>query len=283
VSRSKGSVLLGPFEAEGWVSASPKGHGSWAAEVASNQVYDATLEAGQVEPSLTMHSGSVWRGAGRESLPANYVEGIAHDTLVRLDPAKAEPLDFLGEVSAGTVHTGHEEWKIESTTALDHSVYDYWRDIGEVFGMSPADAPGFDQVYGKWAYVWGIPSGIERAISLANGEEVETPVNTEGAYLVKIAFPDDFEVEGTFAAKGTPVPESRSTLPPGTHARATRTESPGEVFVEVSGTGLLRGIELTERVPMGPEGMEVTQTREIRIPDGIGEQRPEQMMSHHYR
>lgn len=283
VSRSKGTVLLGPFEAEGWVSATAKGHGSWTIRVASNQVYDASLDAGSARPSLTKHSGFVWTGAGRESSPSEPAQGLAHDTIVRLDPTKAKDLDFLDEVSAGVVHKDHEEWKIESTTALDHSMYDYWRGLNKTLGLSPDEAPGFDPVYGRWAYVWGIPSGVERAINLANGEEVETPVTTEGAYLVKIAFPEAFEVQGIYTPKGTAVPTSRSTLPPGTHARATRTESPGEVFVEVSGTGLLRGIELTERVPMGPEGMEIAQTREIKIPDGVGEERPEQMMSHHYR
>jgi hypothetical protein len=278
-------VLLGPFEAEGWVSASPKGHGNWTATVASNQVYDATLSAGQAEPALTFFSDDVWRGTGRESAAGSGVisGGLAHDTLARLDPARAQDLRFLGEVSAGTLHTGHEKWAPESTADLDHSSYSYWRDLGETFGLSRTDAPGFDPVYAKWAYVWGLPSGVGRAISLANGEEVETPVTTEGAYLVKIPFPDEFEVEGTYAAKGTAVPKDRSTLPPGTHARATRTESPGEVFVRAKGTGLLRGIELTERVPMGPDGMETARTREIKIPDGVGERRPEQMISHMHR
>jgi len=283
VSRSNGTVLLGPFEAEGWVSAAPKGHGDWNATVASNQVYGAALSAGQTEPDLTFFTDDIWRGAGRESVPTALVDGIAHDTLVRLDPAQAEDLTFLDEISAGTLHKDHERWAPESTSDLDHSTYSYWRDLGKVFGLSPTDAPGFDPVYAKWAYVWGIPSGVERAISLTNGEEVETPVSNPGAYLVKVPFPDDFEVEGIYAPKGTTVPKDRSTLPPGKHARAKRTESPGEVFVQVKGTGLLRGIELTESVPMGPDGLETTRTRVIKIPRGVAERRPEQMVSHLYR
>lgn len=119
---------------------------------------------------------------------------------------------------------------------------------------------------------------------MANGEEISTPVTSEGAYLVKLQDPDAFEVEeGVFASKGSTLPSSVSSLPPGKHAKAERIESPREVFVRVKGTGLLRGIELTESVPLGPDGLEVARTRDIQIPDGVAEQRPEQVLSHHHR
>jgi len=282
-ARSQGSVLLGPFEARGWVSAVPKGHGNWTCEVASNQIYEAVFAAGQASPELRMRSDNLWRGSGRsEPAPTPIDGGLAHDTLLRLDPTEAQDLRFLEEVSAGVVHKAHERWEIDQTTAIS-SGHDYWRGVGSVFGLAPSDAPGFDPVYGKWAYVWGQPAGVSRAIDLANGEEVETPVATGGAYLVKVPFPEEFSVDGTYAAKATPVPESRATLPPGTHARAVRTRSPEEVFVRAEGKGLLRGIELTEQEPMGPDGYEAARTREVKIPDGLAERRPEQTMSHHYR
>jgi len=262
--RSEGTLVLGPFEAEGTVEAKAIGHGDWAARVASNRVYEGTLDGSGDVPSLHL-TGNVWEGppAG-ESLPAgrgNPIEDGWPWAVARRFESGLEPPNWASSAQAGTTTSGHEEITSAGVIRLDHSAYRYWRGVGQWTLLAGENAPSFDEVPGRWTYVWGTAEGAERAYSLKTGRR--TDPTAEGTYFVK-GDPSQVDITGAHAAQGHPLPESRETLAPiSGRWRAEKSRHPGQVLVKLEGSGLARAIEIKTTRRKGPKGMEAASTRRI--------------------
>lgn len=262
--RAAGELVLGPFEAEGIVEAEAKGHGNWEAQVASDRVYDATLDTAGTVPDLTLH-GDVWEGAPRGSkLPESKTEPIDGGwpwSVVRRFESGLEAPNWSSAVKAGAVFSGHEEVTEDGVIELDHSNYRYWRGVGEWTMLAGENAPSFDPTPGRWAYVWGAAENADRAYSLKTGRQ--TDPTTEGVYLVKSGGSESTQISGARAAQGSPVSSGRETLAPGSRWRAEKGEHPSGILVKLEGAGLAKSVELRVIQKKGPKGKEVQSTRRI--------------------
>lgn len=263
-SRSKGTIVLGPFEAEGVVEARAIGHGSWSAEVASNRVYDADLdESGQL-PSLQLQ-GSVWEGEPRgQSLPENKLDpiegGWPWSVVRRFESGLKEPT-WASAVKAGTTTSGHEKITEDGVIELDHFNFQYWRGVEKWTLLAGTNAPSFDPVPGRWTYVWGTATGADHAYSLKTGRQ--TDPTSRGVYLAKSDDPESVEISGAYGSKGNSVPADRATLGPGSRWKASKSHHPPQVLVRLEGSGLARAVEIQTTRKKGPKGMEVTSSRRI--------------------
>jgi hypothetical protein len=231
--RAEGYIILGPFSAEGLLEAEVVGEGDWSAHVASNRVYDATLDTAGTVPDLTLH-GDVWEGEPRgRSLPEHKLTPIKGGwpwSVVRRFNGGLEAPNWSAAVKAGTAVSSPEEITERGVIDLDHSTYQYWRGVGEWTILAGANAPSFDPAPGRWTYVWGKAQNVDRAYSLKTGRQ--TDPTTKGTYLVKSDDPDSVEISGAYAAQGSPVSTDRETLAPGPRWRTEKSEHPPQVVVK---------------------------------------------------
>lgn len=259
-SRAEGSLILGPFSAEGLVSASVVGDGSWGAEVASDRVYEADLDT-DTSPSLTVGSGT-WEGTvpGKETPPSRQdpIDGWPW-SIVRRFKSVEDPT-WVSSVRAGVTTSGHEEITENGVIDLDHGSFRYWTGVGQWAVFAGSEAPAFSPTSGRWTYVWGSAAGIDRAYSMRTGRQ--TDPSTEGVYLVR-GRPDETEIDGAHARRGKPLPKTRRTLSPGPRWKAEKNRHPENVLVRIEGSGTARALELKTKKNEGPKGMETTDTRRI--------------------
>jgi hypothetical protein len=255
--RAEGEIILGPFDADGLVTARAIGHGSFTCEVAS----DYHTEAG-VSPSTS----PVWRA------PAPGIGDAGSEaTLERGLPWSVRRLTAMGLEAprwSESVRAGLSALESELVVYDEPQVYDgasYWAGVGEWAVVAPDVAPEFDAVPRYYAYVWGrieldpeTPTLVE-AYDLVTGRPGSPLV--EGAWLVKTTDPSALRVVGHSTLYGEPlraesdplahplIPTRRSVggvdyVPAGTYHRAETMESPSGVLVRVRGRGILRAIEL---------------------------------------
>lgn len=271
--RQEGMLIAGPFRAEGIVSASVVGEGTWTAEVASAPEFEGRIDYSQRPPAYD-GSGTVWRGSPPEKPqtgpPQSHVSGAV---VSRVSGGPALDLQFYQSVRASTVLENHEEVTLEETTPLGE--YLWWNGIGEWMALAGTDAPSLDPRPGLWTHLWGSAENVDVAYSLRTGKKA-TP--SSGAFLVRTESPEKVKIDGTYGRTGRPLSkEDRATLPPGTYWRAEQSQAPGRVYVRIEGSGVARKIELSEKRRLGPKGMEVTDARRIDLADFF---RPGTMADH---
>lgn len=261
--RQTGSMVVGPFRAEGIVSASVVGEGTWTAEVASAPRFEGSIDYGQQPPAYD-GNGDAWRGQPPESPQPSPPEESVEAAFARR--AKGSPemnLEFYQSVRASAVLENHEEMEVEETTSLGEHLW--WDGLEKWSVLAGSDAPSFDPRPGLWTHVWGSAEGADVAYSLRTGRKTSPK---DGAFLVRTESPEDVSIDGAYGRSGRPISsEDRPTLPPGTYWRAERSRAPHHVYVRIEGSGIARKIELSETRRLGPKGMEMTDSRRIDLAD----------------
>jgi hypothetical protein len=261
--RQTGVLEVGPFRAQGIVSASVVGEGDWTATVASAPAFEGSIDFSQNPPAYN-GDGTLWRGTppsdSQPDPPESYVSGpIAH----RFSGAPALDLEYARQMRAGTVLSSYETRKLEEPADTGPGMW--WDGLGEWMVLGGSDAPAFDPRPGFWTHVWGSASGADKAYSLRTGRPA-TPTN--GAYLIRTEDPESVDIDGIHGHRGRPfTEEEKPRLTPGTYAHAEVEQAPERVFVKLRGSGIARKIQIEERQRLGPEGMEVTSTRRVDLAD----------------
>lgn len=265
VSRTEGTVIVGPFHGEGRITASAKGYGTWDVTVAS----EPHLSGHFAEDALSFtQSGPIYTGAQPERLgEPEFYEGNAQPwSALRRIPSDMtlstgqDALSFYDAVVLGTRPYGYEEVEVDASRPQTNAEQ-WWAGTGEWQTMTGNKAPAFRLSAGLWTYVWGTASGpIVQAYDMRTGRKAQD-TSVQDFYLISTQEPSEVEIEGVYAKHGMPV--ANATIQPGSYHRTKLYRYPNTYFIKAEGTGILREFEVEETSWFGPQHKEVTNTRRI--------------------
>jgi hypothetical protein len=277
--RYPGSVLFGPFDVSGIISARVIGHGTWQADVASDYVMPGQFKAEDGRMVFAREGSAIWRGRGPEAEGMPVPRKGANYRQIALTGAPPEPLKFHPQVESGRVATGHERITLEAPTEVpfDSSV-SYWALPGRWKRLSSLQA-GPRPVY--QTHVWGSVEGAGRIFDARTGKEVASGA-APGQYVAQSSELSSVSITGSYAAQGEPVRlradpraltvaarpagEGKAVLPTGSYDKVTYAENPVGVYVRIRGRGQARSLELTVQSSEGsPTGHIIERTRRISL------------------
>jgi len=281
--RAEGSLLIGPFRANGLVKASVVGHGDFRCELAYDYDVYASIEGGRLvywdealKYDLTGERTPRWDPYGITASPER--TPLPWSVAVQFDPSLPEPV-FRRELPAGKVYVESREVSFAEAREIrfddpEEAPSDFFAGIGEWASPNEMDEPDYDSVPGFWAYVWGRASGSQlvKAYDASTGDLVSlsTVASQDGFYLVKAQAPTraelDVDITGLFGKYGEPMRRASDPLlvahnstpylydtprgivvPAGDQRRLVYTRHPDRFLIRAQGSGLLRAIEITVR------------------------------------
>lgn len=271
VSRTSGSIIVGPFHGEGRITAKAKGHGSWSTQVAAEPYIEGSYDNQSLDFT---QDGAVYYGARPERLdeppyfsgtekayPWSAVRRVPNDTDLSFGP---EALQFDDSVVVGRRPHSFEEITVESPHRQEDGE-EWWSGMGQWQAMIGKESPGLYRSAALWTYVWGSATGpIIRAYDMRTGHKAGD-TSSRGFYLISTQEPAEVDVDGVHGKAGMPI--TKTYIRPGTYYRTEYYQYPDTFFIQVEGTGMLRELELEETSWFGPEMEEITKTRRIDLAD----------------
>lgn len=260
--RLQGKAVLGPFEAQGVVRASVSGEGTWNVSVASEPLVPGGVDIVEGNPVFDK-TGDVWRGAPPSEVqdPEPTADTVPWHTARRY-PGVDIDLEYYDAVRADWTAENHEEIEISSTQEVPQRTR-WWPRLREWRPLGSNRTPSFKTAPALWTNVWGSAQGADKAWDLQTGRPSDA--TERGVHLIRSRNPDEVEFDGAWGAQAEPTTDG--VVAPGTYARADVITAPSRVYVKLVGTGIARKVELQTTRQLGPEGMEVTDSRRVDLSD----------------